>query len=232
MSTTVYTYNDKVLVNSANDKWLKKPDVIDYNPLGLPAYTIRIQVKPGTQLVQATRKGTITAVSGETDVYDVSTATLNNPGDWSYLLFGGEDYNADWDPVPVDSNVIAILGANSTGVTNMSDMCNYCISLKDVALFDTSSVTNASNMFNMAFSENMPFTTVLSNIPDFNFVTLINASNMFRYCTKVESGALTLYNRLNALGAQITNHSRTFMSCGSGTVTGAAELAQIPSSWK
>ena len=26
MSTTVYTYNDKVLVNSANDKWLKKPD--------------------------------------------------------------------------------------------------------------------------------------------------------------------------------------------------------------
>lgn len=26
MSITVYTYNDKVLVNSANDKWLKKPD--------------------------------------------------------------------------------------------------------------------------------------------------------------------------------------------------------------
>ncbi len=26
MSTTVYTYNDKVLVNSANDKWLKKPE--------------------------------------------------------------------------------------------------------------------------------------------------------------------------------------------------------------
>lgn len=26
MSTTVYTYNDKVLVNSANDKWLKKKE--------------------------------------------------------------------------------------------------------------------------------------------------------------------------------------------------------------
>jgi len=230
--STVYTLNGKVLKNAANDKWLTKKAGDPYNPLGLPAYTIRIQVKPGTQLVQATRKGTITAVSGETDVYDVCTAGLSNPGDWSNLLFGGEDYDADWNPVPVDSNVIAILGANSTGVTNMSYMCNYCISLKDVALFDTSSVTNASNMFNMAFSENVPFTNVLSHIPDFNFTALTNASNLFRYCTKVESGALALYTRLNNLGAQITNHSRTFMNCGSDTVTGAAELAQIPSSWK
>lgn len=34
MSTTVYTYNDKVLVNSANDKWLKKPVVVDYVTIG------------------------------------------------------------------------------------------------------------------------------------------------------------------------------------------------------
>ena len=34
MSTTVYTYNDKVLVNSANDKWLKKPEVVDYVTIG------------------------------------------------------------------------------------------------------------------------------------------------------------------------------------------------------
>lgn len=230
--TTIYTVNNKVLKNAATDKWLTKKEGDPYNPLGLLPYTIRIQVKPGTHLVQATPKGTITPVTGETDVYDVCTAGLSNPGDWSNLLFGGEDYDVDWEPKPVDSNVIAILGANSTGVTNMSYMCNYCISLKDVALFDTSSVTNASDMFNMAFSENISFTTVLSNIPDFNFVALTNATNMFRYCTKVESGALTLYTRLNALGAQITNHSRTFMYCGSDTVTGAAELAQIPSDWK
>lgn len=229
--STIYTLNGKVLKNAANDKWLTKK-VDPYNPLGLPPYTIRVQVKPGTQIVQATRKGTITTVAGATDVYDICTAGLSNPGDWSCLLFGGETYDQWGDPVAVDSNVIAILGANSTGVTNMSSLCNYCISLKDVALFDTSSVTDASNMFNMAFSENIPFTTVLSHIPDFNFTALTNASNMFRYCTKVESGALTLYNRLNALGAQITNHSRTFMSCGSDTASGAAELAQIPSGWK
>lgn len=64
--TTIYTVNNKVLKNSANDKWLTKKEGPDYNPLGLPAYTIRIQVKPGTHLVQATSKGTITAVSGGT----------------------------------------------------------------------------------------------------------------------------------------------------------------------
>lgn len=31
MSTTVYTYNDKVLVNSANDKWLKKKEPAAYD---------------------------------------------------------------------------------------------------------------------------------------------------------------------------------------------------------
>lgn len=37
--STVYTYNNKVLKNSANDKWLAKKEApIDpYNPLGLPA---------------------------------------------------------------------------------------------------------------------------------------------------------------------------------------------------
>jgi len=29
-----------------------------------------------------------------------------------------------------------------------------------------------------------------------------------------------------------SNHTRTFMKCGSDTQTGSAELAQIPSDWK
>jgi hypothetical protein len=230
--STIYTFNNKVLKNSANDKWLIKKEGDPYNPLGLPPYTIRIQVKPGTQLVQANRKGTITAVSGETDVYDVCTASLNNPGDWGNLLFGGETYNEWGDPEAIDSNVIAILGANSTGVTSMTNMCCYCMSLTDVALFDTSTVEFAQGMFAMAFDDYNTFDSELTHIPNFNFASLRVSSQMFFWCTKVESGALTLYNQLNALGGQIYDHNDTFHNCGKDTQSGAAELAQIPSDWK
>lgn len=62
-------------------------------------------------------------------------------------------------------------------------------------------------------------------------ITATKCNNMFNGCTNVETGALTVYNQLAALGAQITSHTDTFKNCGSNTVTGAAELAQIPSSW-
>ena len=48
MSTTVYTYNNKVLVNSANDKWLKKPEV-DYVTIGTQTWkTNNLAVPMGT----------------------------------------------------------------------------------------------------------------------------------------------------------------------------------------
>lgn len=46
MSTTVYTYNDKVLVNSANDKWLKKPEVVDYVTIGTQTWKIANLAEP------------------------------------------------------------------------------------------------------------------------------------------------------------------------------------------
>ena len=50
MSTTVYTYNDKVLVNSANDKWLKKPEQpVDYVTIGTQTWkTTNLAVSMGT----------------------------------------------------------------------------------------------------------------------------------------------------------------------------------------
>ena len=49
MSTTVYKYNDKVLVNSANDKWLKKPEVVDYVTIGTQTWkTTNLAVPMGT----------------------------------------------------------------------------------------------------------------------------------------------------------------------------------------
>lgn len=55
----------------------------------------------------------------------------------------------------------------------------------------------------------------------------------FYGCTKVESGALSLYNKLNSAGWTASNsYLKCFYNCGSGTETGAAELAQIPNAWK
>ena len=54
----------------------------------------------------------------------------------------------------------------------------------------------------------------------------------FYDCTKVETGALALYQQLSTQGIESSFHVRTFRNCGSETTTGAAELAQIPDDWK
>jgi hypothetical protein len=59
----------------------------------------------------------------------------------------------------------------------------------------------------------------------------------FRNCVNVESGALEYYTYAKNCWDTWTSppsasrHSNTFTNCGSNTTTGAAELAQIPSSW-
>lgn len=57
-----------------------------------------------------------------------------------------------------------------------------------------------------------------------------NVAQMFAGCTEVTGGALDLYNQLKDV-ATITNHADTFKDCGLNTVTGLAELQQIPLSW-
>jgi len=57
-------------------------------------------------------------------------------------------------------------------------------------------------------------------------------NNTFAKCIKVESGALALYQQVSSQAVQPIEHRYTFQDCGRDTVTGAAELAQIPSGWK
>lgn len=59
---------------------------------------------------------------------------------------------------------------------------------------------------------------------------IANVAQMFAGCTEVTGGALSLYNQLKDV-ATITNHADTFKDCGLNTVTGLAELQQIPLSW-
>lgn len=57
-------------------------------------------------------------------------------------------------------------------------------------------------------------------------------SRMFTQNRYIESGILAEYNKITAVsGAESTNHTDCFSYCGTYSETGAAELAQISSSW-
>lgn len=230
----IYTFNNKIV--TINNKWAEEyvePTPVDpYNPLGLPSNTVRVV----TNNNQPPRKGTSTSyetatlVAGTTNVYDVYKSGTN----FTNLLTSS-------------NNIKEVLGANTTGITKMTDMFNSCTSLTSVSLFDTSSVTIMANMFYNTKLTSVPLydtsnATNMSNmfnecsklvtIPLFNTSKVTNMSGMFAYCYDVESGALALYQQASTQTNPPTYHTDTFDSCGEDTETGAAELAQIPSDWK
>lgn len=173
-----------------------------YNPLGLPANTIRCKFSSGYTPDIGDSQTLVDSTNNVWDIYKESN-------DW-YALFKD---NVD---------LLEVLGANTTNVTTMESMFRMCQSVTSVPLFDTSSVTSMSYMFNGCYE--------LTSIPLFNTSNVMYMSSMLYNCSKVESGALALYQQASSQATPPT-HSKTFKNCGIDTTTGAAELAQIPSSW-
>ena len=184
-------------------KWMKQP-VDPYNPLGLPPFTIRCKFTEG--FTPTFNYGTKTQVSSSPNIWDL---TYENT-DWE-LLFSNQ------------SDLIEVIGANTTGVTNMQVMFQDCWSLTTVSLFDTSNVTNMFGMFSSC--------NTLTSVPLFDTSNVRNMSYMFTNCYEVQSGALALYQQASSQYVPPSSHTRTFTNCGTYTTTGAAELAQIPSDW-
>ena len=205
--STVYTLNGKVLKNAATDKWLTKKVFDPYNPLNLPPNTIRVRTSDGNAPVKTSATYTsATLVTGTTDVYDVYKS--------------GTSFNS---LLKYSSNVVEVLGANTTGISDMSEMFGHCDYLTTVQLFNTSSVTTMYAMFASCAS--------LTSVPLFDTSSVTNMDMMFFYCYKIETGALALYQQASTQTNPPSSHSDTFTDCGAATTTGAAELAQIPSSW-
>jgi len=209
-----------------------------YNPLDLPSNTVRVRTNDGNaplkDLSKATHASYDTAVlvPGTTDVYDVykSGSSFENLFYWS-------------------KNIEEVLGANSTGITNMQYMFKNCEYLTTIStVFDTSSVTNMLGMFhncevllstpvfdtsNVTTMRAMfQFAYKLTTVPLFNTSKVIDMESMFHFCGDVQSGALALYQQASSQANPPTNHKFTFDKCGENTETGAAELAQIPYEWK
>lgn len=203
----------------------------------LPPYTLRLKFTEG--VTPTFSKGTAVQVSISPNIWDL---TYENT-DWNNLLSN-------------KSGLLEIIDGNTAGVVNMRFLCATRTSLTTVSLFDTSSVTNMSSMFSGCTSlltiplfdtsnvTNMAATfyecTSITSIPLLSTVKVTNMGGRignntyrgtFENCYNVESGALALYQQASTQATPPTTHSLAFTNCGRDTVTGAAERAQIPTSW-
>lgn len=165
---------------------------------------------------------------------DTSSATNMS----SFLDMG--DYNAN-------TSLTSLPQLDLSNVTNASHFCYNCRSLATVPTLDVSSATNLNGMFNGCYAlttapatNTVSATTMssmyyhcraLTSVPLLSTDVATNVNAMFCDCPNVQSGALALYNQMVSQATPPSVYSYCFTDCGSNTVTGAAELAQIPSSW-
>lgn len=112
---------------------------------------------------------------------------------------------------------------NTSAATNMANMFADCTSITTVPLLDTSSATTLLGMLYGCSS--------LTSVPLFDTSSATDVRNMLHNCSSVSSGALALYQQMSGQTNPPSNHSQCFKNCGSNTVNGQAELAQIPRSW-
>lgn len=241
----IYCYQGKALrVGSGN---IVVGKVFDpYDPSTIPDHTIRCRFTQGFVPHDAPSYHPLTTkniVVPDQNIWDITRES----SDWSFLLYtSGREA------------LIEVLGAKSSGVTDMSGTFRDCTLLESVALFDTSSVTamgggEAYGMFKHCYAlKRVPLfdtrscTTMrnmfaggvyyddpimqLEEVPLFDTSSCTNMDVMFFKCKNVSSGALALYQQASSQ-TNVPSHSYTFNQCGSNTVTGSAELAQIPSAW-
>ena len=157
------------------------PEEDPYNPLNLPANTVRVRTNDGAiPNKDYASYETATLVSGTSDVYDVYKSGTD---------FGDLFFNSN--------NVVEVLGANTTGITYMSDMFYNCTSLTTVPLFNTSSVTNMAGMFY--------YCTSLTSVPLFDTSSVITMVNMFNNCTSLISVPLFDTSSVNSMNYMFEN---------------------------
>lgn len=177
------TFNNKVV--TYNHKWINGSGspVDPYNPLNLPPNTVRVRTSDGNvpNKTDVTSYETATLVSGTTDIYDVYKSGTN----FTQILYKS-------------TNVIEVLGANTSNVTDMTYMFNGCSALQSVPLFDTTNVTNMRYMFFGC--------TSLTNVPLFDTSSVTNMRFMFELCTSLTS--VPLFNTSN-----VTDMEGMFDAC-------------------
>lgn len=120
-------------------------------------------------------------------------------------------------------NLTTVPSLNLSSAKDTSSMFISCHNLTTVGNLITPNVEDISQMFS--------YCTSLPAVPYFNTSKCTDANFAFFNCTNVSSGALAMYNQMSGQATPPTRHHNTFYNCGANTVSGQAELAQIPSDW-
>ena len=241
-------YNGKFLTRSS--KWIGYSSPTPPTPT-LPPSTVRVRFTEG--ITPTFSRGTAVQVSTSPNIWDLTCEHF----EWYYVLANQPDLLevVEFNTVGItdmshmltnsyylqsvclfDTSNVTDMGwmfggcssltsiplLDTSKVTDMSFMFYGCVHLVSVPLFDTSSVTDMESMFSDCYA--------LQSVPLFDTSSVTNMGRMFYNCYNVQSGALALYQQASAQSNPIA-HTDTFTNCGCDTMTGAAELAQIPVSW-
>ena len=180
-------YSGETLIYN-NECELFWPGYIDpCNPLNLPPNTVRVRTNDGLVPYKSsnTSYDTATLVEGTSDVYDV----YKSGTDFKFLFCDSR-------------NIVEVLGANTTGITDMYNMFSHCTSLTTVHLFDTFSVTDMQQMFYKC--------NQLTSVPLFYTSNVTVMIYMFGYCNSLTS--VPLFDT-----SSVTNMEAMFDTCSSLT---------------
>ena len=198
----------------------------------IPERTFRLTCEDGYDLSQESALSSaesITQVSSSPNVWDVRLASysyqfLSLPDKIISIVanlqgFTGSFSSAFAAKFILEEAVIYI----GTGISNLTACFSSCSALENLTLVGGSNVTNYGSMCSGCSS--------LKTVPHVDTTSATNVTAMFLNCSAVESGALALYQQMSSQTTPPSSYADCFSNCGSNTVTGAAELAQIPSSW-
>ena len=152
-----------------------------YNPLGLPPYTLRLLYREG--ITPTFEKGTAVQVSSTPNVWDLTYENTN----WTRILRN-------------HTNLLEVLGANSTGVTDLYGVFDGCDRLERVALFDTSLVVGCEHLFSNCSN--------LEEVPLFDLSSCVTLEETFRGCASIKT--IPNFNT-----SKVTNMVSAFEGCTS-----------------
>lgn len=159
------------------------------------------------------------------EMYEEPTPTPTPTPVGAYTLRGR--FTTGYTPTMGDSQTLVDSTNNVWDIykpsSNWANLFGGCSDLIEVV---DSNITGVQILYST-----FTFCSNLINVPLLDLSTVTNLNWTFESCTKVESGALALY-QVASNTSGIVGHDGCFYNCGSNTTSGAAELAQIPSDWK